>query len=83
MMASPSSAAEPQHGTSSIHQHRSATHQRSSKHRGILFSEMAKDEKVEFLFLQLQAAAGQMIGIHNLCLQIEILCSRNRWKLIS
>ncbi|MFS8034418.1 putative 4-coumarate--CoA ligase [Helianthus anomalus] len=34
---------------------------------------MAKDENVEFLFSQLQAAAGQMIGIQNFCLQIEIL----------
>ncbi|KAF5814249.1 hypothetical protein HanRHA438_Chr03g0119751 [Helianthus annuus] len=52
--------ADPQHGTSSSNQHRSATHQRNSKRCGKLFSEMAQDEKVEFLFLQLQAAAGQI-----------------------
>ncbi|MFS7961395.1 hypothetical protein Hanom_Chr08g00714501 [Helianthus anomalus] len=51
---------EPQHGTSSIHQHRAATHQRSSECRGRLFSEMAQDEKVEFLFSQLQAVACQI-----------------------
>ncbi|KAF5805174.1 hypothetical protein HanRHA438_Chr05g0215771 [Helianthus annuus] len=51
---------EPQHGTSSSHQHRSATHQQSSKRRGRLFFEMAHDEKVEFLFSQLQAVGGQI-----------------------
>ncbi|KAJ0576591.1 hypothetical protein HanOQP8_Chr05g0183061 [Helianthus annuus] len=52
--------AEPQHATSSIHQYRSATHQQSSERRSILFSEMEQDEKVDFLFTQLQAAAGQI-----------------------
>ncbi|KAJ0532377.1 hypothetical protein HanHA300_Chr00c0001g0677591 [Helianthus annuus] len=52
--------AEPQHGTSSIHQYQSTTHQQSSKRHGRLFSEMGQDEKVDFLFTQLQAAAGQI-----------------------
>ncbi|MFS7936531.1 hypothetical protein Hanom_Chr05g00416671 [Helianthus anomalus] len=51
---------EPQLATSSIHQYRSATHQQSSERRSRLFSEMEKDEKVEFLFKQLQATAGQI-----------------------
>ncbi|KAF5805498.1 hypothetical protein HanRHA438_Chr05g0219611 [Helianthus annuus] len=52
--------AEPQHPTSSIHQYRSVTHQQSSNRRSRLFSEMEQDEKVDFLFTQLQAAAGQI-----------------------
>ncbi|KAJ0901565.1 hypothetical protein HanPSC8_Chr08g0326811 [Helianthus annuus] len=52
--------AEPQHGTSSSHQQRSVAHQRSSERRGRMFSEMGPDEKVNFLFSQLQAAAEQI-----------------------
>ncbi|KAJ0606148.1 hypothetical protein HanHA300_Chr02g0070851 [Helianthus annuus] len=49
---------EPQHlGTSSSQQQRSEAHQRSSERRGRMFSQMGSEEKVNFLFSQLQAAA--------------------------
>ncbi|MFS7957720.1 putative non-specific protein-tyrosine kinase [Helianthus anomalus] len=52
---------EPQQaGTSSSLRQQSEAHQRSSAHHVRLFSEMDPDEKVEFLFSQLQAAAGQI-----------------------
>ncbi|KAJ0766719.1 hypothetical protein HanPSC8_Chr03g0087881 [Helianthus annuus] len=51
---------EQQPGASSSQQQRSTAHQRSSEHRGRMFSEMAPDEKVNFLFSQLQAAAEQI-----------------------
>ncbi|KAM0006292.1 hypothetical protein Hdeb2414_s0178g00824901 [Helianthus debilis subsp. tardiflorus] len=52
--------AEPLHATSSIQQYRSTTYQQSPERRSRMFSEMDQDEKVDFLFTQLQAAASQM-----------------------
>ncbi|KAJ0514197.1 hypothetical protein HanHA300_Chr10g0366851 [Helianthus annuus] len=52
---------EPQQaGTSSSLRQQSEAHQQSSTHRVRLFSELNPDEKVEFLFSQLQVAAGQI-----------------------
>ncbi|KAM0064880.1 hypothetical protein Hdeb2414_s0003g00108231 [Helianthus debilis subsp. tardiflorus] len=52
--------AEPQHGTSSSQQQRSTAHQRSSERCGRMFTKMAPDEKVKFLFSQLQAVVEQI-----------------------
>ncbi|KAJ0771055.1 hypothetical protein HanPI659440_Chr07g0264651 [Helianthus annuus] len=52
--------AEQQPGASSSQQQRSETHQRSLERRGRMFSQMGSEEKVNFLFSQLQAAAEQV-----------------------